>query len=111
MHFASGTGLKVSIGDITLPDFEVEMRMEYRLGRRIEEGRQGDDILLEGRKSFEFTLMGKLGMEQLKLLQKEVMKHQPVFRSEYGEFKVAVKSIIYRSNTGQVAIELVEDVD
>jgi len=103
--------LKVCIGEVTLSDFDVEMRMEYRLGRRIEEGRQGDDILLEGRKSFEFTLMGKLTMDQVKQLEKEISKREPIFRSDFGEYKVAVKSLIYRSNTGQAAIELVEDVD
>ena len=103
--------MKVCIGEVTLSDFDVEMRMEYRLGRRIEEGRQGDDILLEGRKSFEFTLMGKLTMDQVKQLEKEISKREPIFRSDFGEYKVAVKSLIYRSNTGQAAIELVEDVD
>jgi hypothetical protein len=104
-------GMKVCLGEVTLADMAVEMRLEYRLGRRIEQGSQGDDIILEGRKSYEFSLAGRIKMEQLRLLQKEVARGEPLFRSDFGEFKVAVKSIRYRSETGEVAIELVEDVD
>jgi hypothetical protein len=104
-------GMKVCLGEVTLADMAVEMRLEYRLGRRIEQGSEGDDIILEGRKSYEFSLAGRIKMEQLRLLQKEVTRGEPLFRSDFGEFKVAVKSIRYRSETGEVAIELVEDVD
>jgi len=104
-------GMKVCLGELTLPDMAVEMRLEYRLGRRIEPGSEGDDIILEGRKSYEFTLGGKLKMDQLRLLQKEVTRGEPIFKSDFGEFKVAVKAIHYRSDTGEVSIELVEDVD
>ena len=103
--------MKVALGEQTFPDMIVEMRQEYRLGRRIEQGSEGDDIILEGRKSYEFTLMGKLKMDQLRLLQKEVARGEPMFRSDFGEFKVAVKAIHYRSDTGEVSIELVEDAD
>jgi hypothetical protein len=103
--------MKVCLGEVTLADMAVEMRLEYRLGRRIEQGSQGDDIILEGRKSYEFSLSGKIKMDQLRLLQKEVTRGEPTFRSDFGEFKVAVKSIRYRSDTGEVSIELVEDVD
>jgi len=102
--------VEVVLGDIKLADFDVTMRMEYRLGRRIEEGTQGDDIILEGRKSYEFSLKGKMNLEQLKRLEKEVARHEPVFRSELGEFKVALKSLTYKSSTGETDIELVEDV-
>jgi hypothetical protein len=104
-------GMKVCLGEVTLADMAVEMRLEYRLGRRIEQGSEGDDIILEGRKSYEFSLAGRIKMEQLRLLQKEVTRGEPLFRSDFGEFKVAVKSIRFRSETGEVAIELVEDVD
>jgi hypothetical protein len=104
-------GMKVCLGELTLPDMAVEMRLEYRLGRRIEQGSEGDDIILEGRKSYEFSLTGKLKMDQLRLLQKEVTRGEPIFKSDFGEFKVAVKAIHYRSDTGEVSIELVEDVD
>jgi len=103
--------MKVSLGELTLPDMSVEMRLEYRLGRRIEQGSQGDDIILEGRKSYEFTVSGKMRMDQLRLLQKEVTSGEPLFRSDFGEFKVAVKAVHYRSDPGEVSIELVEDVD
>ena len=93
-----------------MADMEVEMRLEYRLGRRIEEGSDGDDIILEGRKSYEFTIFGMIGMEQLKALEKEITRGQPIFRSEFGEYKVAVKSLHYRSASGEFALELVEDV-
>lgn len=102
--------MNVSLGGILLQDFNVEMRLEYRLGRRIEAGSDGDDIILEGRKSYEFSLMGKLTMEQLKQIEKEIANCEPVFQSEFGEFKVAVKSLVYRSHTGETAIELVEDI-
>lgn len=102
--------MKVSIGNISLADMEVEMRLEYRLGRRIEEGSEGDDIILEGRKSYEFTLTGTISMEQLQTLEKEIARGEPVFRSEFGEYKVAVKSLHYRSAGGEFALELVEDV-
>ena len=102
--------MDVNLGEIRLADFDVEMRMEYRLGRRIEQGSEGDDIILEGRKSYEFLLKGKLSMEHLKRLEKEVARHEPIFRSDFGEFKVALKSLIYRSKTGETEIELVEDV-
>jgi len=104
-------GMKVVLGEQTLQDMAVEMRLEYRLGRRIEQGSEGDDIILEGRKSYEFSLTGKLKMDQLRLLQKEVARGEPIFKSDFGEFKVAVKAIHYRSDTGEVSIELVEDVD
>jgi len=102
--------LDVVLGDIKLADFEVVMKMEYRLGRKIEQGSQGDDIILEGRKSYEFSLKGKMSIDQLKRLEKEVARHEPVFRSEFGEFKVALKSLTYKSSTGETDIELVEDV-
>ncbi len=104
-------GMKVVLGELTLPDMTVEMRLEYRLGRRIEQGSQGDDIILEGRKSYEFTVSGKLRMDELRILQKEVARGEPLFRSDFGEFKVAVKAVHYRSDSGEVSIELVEDVD
>jgi hypothetical protein len=102
--------VEVVLGDIDLTDFDVEMRMEYRLGRKIEQGSEGDDIILEGRKSYEFSLKGRLSLEQLKRLEKEVSRREPVFRSEFGEFKVALKALKYRSSTGETEIELVEDV-
>ncbi len=105
------TGMEVSLGELTFPDMRVEMRLEYRLGRRIEQGSQGDDIILEGRKSYEFTLTGKMKMDQLQLLRKEVSRGEPLFRSDFGEFKVAVKSIRYLSDTGDISIELVEDAE
>ena len=102
--------MEVNLGDIRLADFDVEMRMEYRLGRRIEQGSEGDDIILEGRKSYEFSLKGTLNMEQLKRLENEIARREPIFRSEFGEFKVALKSLTYKSKTGETEIELVEDV-
>lgn len=102
--------LDVVLGDIRLSDFDVTMKMEYRLGRRIEQGSQGDDIILEGRKSYEFLLKGRLTLEQLKRLEKEVARREPIFRSELGEFRVALKSLTFRSGTGETEIELVEDV-
>ena len=104
-------GMKIGLGALTLPDMTVEMRLEYRLGRRIEQGSQGDDIILEGRKSYEFTVSGKIHMDQLRMLQKEVASGEPLFVSDFGEFKVAVKAVHYRSDTGEVSMELVEDVD
>jgi len=101
--------VKVCLGAITLPDMTVEMRLEYRLGRRIEEGSQGDDIILEGRKSYEFTLTGKISFEQLQALEREIARTEPRFISDFGEYKVAVKSLHYRSDTGEIAMELVED--
>jgi hypothetical protein len=103
--------MKVFLGEVALPDMAVEMRLEYRLGRRIEQGSEGDDIILEGRKSYEFSVSGKIRMDQLRLLQKEVTRGEPVFKSDFGDFKVAVKAIHYRSDTGEVSIELVEDID
>ncbi|MBM4248632.1 MAG: hypothetical protein FJ149_04230 [Euryarchaeota archaeon] len=103
-------GMNVGLGSLELADMVVEMRLEYRLGRRIEQGSDGDDMILEGRKSYEFVLSGKLSMEQLRAIEKEVARGEPIFRSEFGEFKVAVKSVHYRSDTGEVSIVLVEDV-
>jgi len=102
--------LEVALGEIRLTDFDVTIRVEYRLGRKIEQGSQGDDIILEGRKSYEFSLKGKLNLDQLKRLEKEVARREPMFRSEFGEFKVALKSLTYKSGTGETDIELVEDV-
>ena len=103
-------GMKVCLGELTLLDMAVEMRLDYRIGRRIEQGSQGDDIILEGRKSYEFTLSGKMKMDQLRLLQKEVARGEPQFKSDFGEYKVAVKAIHYRADSGEVSIELVEDI-
>jgi hypothetical protein len=103
--------MKVILGELALADMTVEMRLEYRLGRRIEQGSEGDDIILEGRKSYEFTVCGRIKMDQLKLLQKEVARGEPIFKSDFGEFKVAVKAIHYLSDTGELSIELVEDID
>ena len=102
--------MDVYLNELLLAGFVVEMRKDYRIGRRIEQGADGDDIILEGRKSAEFSLSGRISFEQLRALERELAKGEPLFRSDFGEYRVAVKSLHYRSDTSEVALELVEDV-
>ncbi|MGQ9582640.1 MAG: hypothetical protein ACUVV6_03890 [Thermoplasmatota archaeon] len=103
--------MDVYLNELRLEGFTVEMRKDYRIGRRIEQGADGDDIILEGRKSTEFALSGRMSLAQLKQLERELARGEPTFRSDLGEYKVAVKSLHYRTDTSEVAMELIEDVD
>jgi len=102
--------MDISLGAVTLKDCGIDIKMEYRLGRRIEQGSEGDDIILEGRKSYEFVLTGKLTMDGFRELEQELAKGQPRFKSEFGEYKVAVKSLLFRANSGEFYMELIEDI-
>jgi hypothetical protein len=102
--------MDVNLGAVILKDCCIDIKMEYRLGRRIEQGSEGDDIILEGRKSYEFVITGKIPMDKFHEIEGELAKGQPRFKSEFGEYKVAVKSLLFRASSGEFFMELVEDI-
>jgi hypothetical protein len=103
-------GMDVKLGSLALKDVDVDMRIDYRLSRRIEQGTKGDDMLVEGRKSYEFTLRGKVPLERFLEMRKTVEGEDgPRFKSVYGDYKVVIKSLVYHSATGEYHIDLVED--
>jgi len=103
--------MDAQLGPLTLSNVDVDMRIDYRLTRRIEQGSRGDDMLVEGRKSYEFTLKGKASLDKFVEIRKLVETVEgPVFKSVYGECKVVIKSLLYHSSSKEYQIELVEDI-
>jgi len=103
--------MEAKLGSLTLSDVDVDMRIDYRLTRRIEQGTHGDDMLVEGRKSYEFTLKGKASLDKFVEIRKLVESVDgPMFKSVYGEYKVVVKSLLYHSSSKEYQLDLVEDI-
>lgn len=101
--------MDVYIGDFYLPNCIVDVKVMRKIDRRLEQNVDGDDLVDLGRHSYEFMIRGKMDLQKFLELQKELEKGQPMFKSNYGTYKVAVKTIEYKES-GDIYLLLVEDI-
>jgi hypothetical protein len=111
VEFVGGSGaMDAMLGDIKLVNCAIDKVVERNIERTIELGKEGDDLIDTGARSAEFTVKGKFSLGEFKTLEAEIRKGQPMFKSDYGTYKVAVKRLEYKSGTGEYTLLLVEDV-
>lgn len=101
--------MDVMLGNIKLTNCAIDKVVERSVERTIEPGKDGDDLVDTGARSAEFTIKGKLSMDAFKALEAEIKKGQPMFKSDFGIYKVAVKRIEYKS-TGEYTLLILEDI-
>jgi len=101
--------MNAKISDFYLKDCRINKLVERHYSRIIEDNVDGDELRDMGRKSAEFTIEGKLTLEQFLDLEEELSKGQPIFQSPYGKYKVVARSLFYESN-GNFKLVLLEDI-
>jgi len=103
--------MEVKLGSLTLTDVAVDLRIDFRLSRTMEQGAKGDDMFVEGRKSREYVINGKMDPARFNELIKIVQEtDDPLFESPFGSCKVVVKTIQYLSITEVFMMILIEDI-
>ena len=103
--------MNAMLGEIYLENCEIDFAMDRNIDRIIEPGVEGDDLIDIGAKSIEFTVKGTMTLEQLKALEAMTRRGQPIFKSDYGEYKVVVRRIGYKSTSGEYTLLLFEDIN
>ena len=101
--------MDVMIGDVKLTNCEVDIILEKYSRRDFQEDVDGDDMVDIGRKSYEFEIRGQISFQRFKMLDAEVRKTGNVLTFAFGEFKIVVKRLVYRSS-GAFTLTVIEDV-
>ncbi len=101
--------MNAKIGEFYLTDCRISKLVERHYSRIIEDNVEGDELRDMGRKSAEFTIEGKLTLEQFLDLEDELSKGQPVFKSAFGKYKVVARTLFYEDN-GDFKLILLEDI-
>ncbi len=101
--------MNAKIGDFYLTNCSISKLVERHYSRIIEDNVEGDELRDMGRKSAEFTIEGKLTLEQFLDLEDELSMGQPIFKSPFGKYKVVARSLFYESND-KFKLVLLEDI-
>lgn len=102
--------MNANLGRVKLKGCEMDIVMEKYSRRHSDDSNEGDDLIDLGRKSYQFTIRGKLSFDEFKKLDAEARKRGNVFKSDFGSFFVVVKRLEYRT-TGEFVLSLVEDIN
>jgi hypothetical protein len=101
--------MNANLGRVKLKTCEMDIVMEKYSRRNSDDNNEGDDLVDLGRKSYQFTIRGKLSFDEFKKLDAEARKRGNVFKSDFGTFSVVVKRLEYKT-TGEFVLSMVEDI-
>lgn len=101
--------MNANLGRVKLKGCEMDIVMEKYSRRHSDDSNEGDDLIDLGRKSYQFTIRGKLSFDEFKKLDAEARKRGNMFKSDFGSFCVVVKRLEYKT-TGEFVLSLVEDI-
>ncbi len=91
----------------------VHMTVKRRLQRTVIRGSEGDDLLDEGAESAEYTITGKMSLDEYKDILKIFRAGQPWFHDPFEDrqMKALFLRIDYDSATGTFEFILMEDAE
>ena len=91
----------------------VHMSVKRRLQRTVVRGSEGDDLLDEGAESAEYTITGKMSLEEYKEILIIFRAGQPWFHDPFEErhIKALFLKIDYNSSTSAFEFILMEDAE